>query len=311
MKFSRLAFLLISFLFISKISIAAKVYAWSIDGSNLVSNKLYLSSTGATNVVVNVDLDRTAGESGINVQYALATKTSTGAVQLLSSVFTATGADYTEDLYGYKSVTASISNSNVINGVVYLVTDPTGQNNFSFLSGDYLVTNTLPASTIYWSHTSSTGLVSGTELQGNTTFAVSGTPILTSGQTMYSSNNSIMLALQTDGNLVIYQVAGMKVLWASNTNNNQAKYLFFQADGNLVLTKTTDISTHVWASNIYATGGNTGNAKYAIFLLQNDGNRVMMISSIYNPPTHPGAYWVLGDTGSGNLTVSRYFGQIK
>jgi hypothetical protein len=52
--------------------------------------------------------------------------------------------------------------------------------------------------------------------------------------------------MQTDGNLVVYDLRG-NALWASNTNGHPGAYLIVQNDGNLVI---YDSANHpLWASN--------------------------------------------------------------
>lgn len=46
--------------------------------------------------------------------------------------------------------------------------------------------------------------------------------------------NAAKLAMQVDGNLVIYDT-GQKAIWASGTDNNPSAYLAMQEDGNLVI----------------------------------------------------------------------------
>jgi len=83
------------------------------------------------------------------------------------------------------------------------------------------------------------------------------------------------LAMQSDGNLVLYQnsSAGSHVpVWASNTSGRPGAYLVMQGDGNAVVYQPTATSrVAIWASN---TGGRTG----AYLVLQDDGNLV-----IYQP----------------------------
>lgn len=82
-------------------------------------------------------------------------------------------------------------------------------------------------------------------------------------QLLCSTDARFQLAMQEDGNLVIYQEG--KAIWASNTGGSGATVTIFQTDGNLVIYKG---SSAVWASN---TGG-----RYATNLsMQNDGNLVL------------------------------------
>jgi hypothetical protein len=51
----------------------------------------------------------------------------------------------------------------------------------------------------------------------------------------FSEDNRYALIFQSDGNLVVYKIAGMKAIWNSHTNGRAVKSCIFQADGNLVL----------------------------------------------------------------------------
>ena len=304
---------IITILFLFNISKAAEVDAWAINSTSLVSGRLYLASSGATSVTYNVTLDRSSGETGFTVQFALATKNASGGIVLVSSVSTATDADFQSgSLYANKQVTVSVSNSTVLNSTVYLVTDPTGKSNFAFFAGSYNVTNssTPPSGAVYWNgSTNSVVYVSQSELTNATVLHTSSNPLITNNQSFTSAGGTTRLILQADGNLVLYQLSTGKALWASGTNNNKAKYLYFQPDGNLVL-RAADHSTVIWASNIYAIS-NVQNAQYAIFVVQDDGNLVMMIDSQYEPAPRPGFDQILGDTGTGNFTSSPHNGKIN
>ncbi|MFJ7215205.1 CHAP domain-containing protein [Amycolatopsis sp. NPDC098790] len=102
------------------------------------------------------------------------------------------------------------------------------------------------------------------------------------GQFLRSSDGRYRLALQSDGNLVLYS-PGYRVLWASGTAGRSAHSLLMQADANLVLYGTGSQGA-LWASN------RTGVGTFA-FTLQSDGNGV-----VYGPA---GAIWT---TGTGGLT---------
>jgi len=107
-----------------------------------------------------------------------------------------------------------------------------------------------------------------------------------------SPNGEFTLAMQTDGNLVIYGPSGP--IWASNTGGTGgANYLAMQTDGNLVVYQSG--GHPVWASN---TGG-TGN----YLAMQSDGNLV-----VYQPGGHP--LWAsnTGGGGGGGLTFGQWAG---
>jgi hypothetical protein len=90
---------------------------------------------------------------------------------------------------------------------------------------------------------------------------------LGSGRALVSSDGSVVLAMQADGNLVMY--TGGRVLWATNTSV-AGSYLTFQGDGNLVI--YTPSRKVPWATN--SGGGAT------VLAMQSDGNLV-----IYNGNT--------------------------
>jgi hypothetical protein len=84
------------------------------------------------------------------------------------------------------------------------------------------------------------------------------------GQSMWSANGRYQLAMQDDGNLVIYH-HGLP-LWATGTNGIAVERAVMQYDGNFVLYDYTGRPR--WASN---THGNHG----ARLVLQCDGNLVI------------------------------------
>jgi hypothetical protein len=96
---------------------------------------------------------------------------------------------------------------------------------------------------------------------------------LTEGESLNSCDGRFTLAMQYDGNLVLYQ--GGNAIWASNTWLSQAYTAVMQGDGNFVL---YDVNQHA----LFATGswGQPGNH----LGLQNDGNLV-----VYNSAGH--AVW--------------------
>lgn len=88
--------------------------------------------------------------------------------------------------------------------------------------------------------------------------------VIYSGQVLQSLNRSYTLALQTDGNLVLYN--STRAIWASNTVGSNAQKLVMQPDGNLVLYSKN--GTALWSSN---TAGKSTSA----FYVQKDGNLVI------------------------------------
>ncbi len=87
---------------------------------------------------------------------------------------------------------------------------------------------------------------------------------ITLQQTIYSPNNAVTLALQSDGNVVLR--CGTAVKWSSGTAGTQAQFLVLQGDGHLVLYGPN--YTPVWWNGAY---GFTG----AFLQAQNDGNLVV------------------------------------
>ncbi|MEI8025518.1 MAG: hypothetical protein WCI18_04135 [Pseudomonadota bacterium] len=82
-------------------------------------------------------------------------------------------------------------------------------------------------------------------------------------QLLCSTDGRFQLAMQEDGNLVIYQAGS--AIWASNTGGSGATFAILQYDGNLLLYKDSSV---VWASH---TGGRKANS----LIMQNDGNLVI------------------------------------
>ena len=114
------------------------------------------------------------------------------------------------------------------------------------------------------------------------------------------NKQGIKFVLQGDGNLVIYY--GSRSLWSTRTAGSAGSYLFFQSNGNLVLTSDAYGQNVVWSSGIYSTCAGSDQAR---FILQSDGNLIMTY------PQDPSHDIVLGDTGSGDLIYSPHQGTIK
>ncbi|MFJ9362162.1 ricin-type beta-trefoil lectin domain protein [Streptomyces mirabilis] len=97
---------------------------------------------------------------------------------------------------------------------------------------------------------------------------------LTGGQVIPSgtslSSGAVRLAMQADGNLVIYGAATGKSLWATNTSGNQGAYAQFGTDGNLHVYSSTGAS--LWTSGLAASTG-------SVLQLQNDANLVIYNSA--------------------------------
>jgi hypothetical protein len=88
---------------------------------------------------------------------------------------------------------------------------------------------------------------------------------LTAGTQVNSCDGRYTLAMQTDGNLVLYH-NGVGALWATGTNGKNGFNAIMQTDGNFVLYDTHDHP--LWASYTYGHGG----AEVAV---QEDGNLVV------------------------------------
>ncbi len=112
--------------------------------------------------------------------------------------------------------------------------------------------------------------------------------------TVMSAGGSDQLILQDDGNLVLYCTTcnPVKPLWASQTRGKDAKTLYFQTDGDLVLRNS--YGKTVWHSNIRST---CSGSERAYFTLQDDGNMVMLINQNAD---NTGSAYLLGATGCTN-----------
>lgn len=91
---------------------------------------------------------------------------------------------------------------------------------------------------------------------------------LKSGVSLYSPNGRYKLTQQTDGNLVLRNIAGSsaRVIWASGTNGRGVAYVVMQNDGNLV--QYTKGGGAVWSTKTNGKGGDR-------LVVQNDGNTVI------------------------------------
>jgi len=139
------------------------------------------------------------------------------------------------------------------------------------------------------------------------TFLYSGTyPIMQAGNLFAGIPTTIIagnykLALQEDGNLVIYN--GNVALWSSGTGGHpisEAVYLYMQTDGSLELTYNTNYI--LWTSTIKST---CTNSQYAYYTFQADGNFVMRYPETINGTLSDASHsnitsYNLGDTGTAN-----------
>ncbi len=93
---------------------------------------------------------------------------------------------------------------------------------------------------------------------------------LNAGQTLVACDSSHHLAMQTDGNLVLYNDNNHAAIWSTSTSGTDADTFIFQEDGNLVLRNAS--SQTIWAAHTNGQG--------AEFLaVQTDGNLVLYAGS--------------------------------
>ncbi len=135
----------------------------------------------------------------------------------------------------------------------------------------------LLGSLIYQGFTSSAGQSTNVSYVDIWGFAVGSSPAvgadrllqnqqLFPGQFINSPDGKSRLAMQMDGNLVLYQPALAKTLWASNTNGSGVARLQLQTDGNGVLYDIT--AKAFWATNTVGKNG-------ASLVVQNDSNLIL------------------------------------
>ena len=104
---------------------------------------------------------------------------------------------------------------------------------------------------------------------------------LNAGQSVRSPNGRLQVAMQPDGNFVVYDSHGGIPLWASNTNGKGGVRVTMQPDGNLVVYNKAN--QPLWASGTDRHPG-------AFLAIQDDGNMV-----VYAPGNHP--LWASGTDG--------------
>ncbi|MFF2628694.1 trypsin-like serine protease [Kitasatospora griseola] len=88
---------------------------------------------------------------------------------------------------------------------------------------------------------------------------------LAAGQQVYTTTTR--LAMQWDGNLVLYRLSDNSILWASGTYGNNNAYLKIQNDGNAIV-YSADGTRSLWASGTFWSAG-------AFLKVQDDGNLVV------------------------------------
>ena len=121
--------------------------------------------------------------------------------------------------------------------------------------------------------------------------------MLEDGSLLVSVNGLYRLAMQGDGNLVLYWKG--KAIWQSRTDHDAPDHAAMQADGNLVIYRGRRV---LWSSG---SGGHSMSSGY-YFALKNDGNMV-----IYSPANRPiwesytdlGVGSQLGDSGRSVLDL--------
>ena len=97
-----------------------------------------------------------------------------------------------------------------------------------------------------------------------------------------SLNGNYQLIFHEDGRLVLYEVAGNKPLWISNTTGHNPHHAIMQTDGDLVV--------HDLKGNIlWSSGSSTGSKTHGAWLiLQDDGNLVVYYDNepLWSSNTH-------------------------
>jgi hypothetical protein len=93
------------------------------------------------------------------------------------------------------------------------------------------------------------------------------------GQMLVSQNGDFQLVLQQDGNLVLSQLSSNLVLWSSQTAGQPSYVLAMQPDGNLVLYDQATPPNVLWSSQTNGHGGAYPFGAY--LLLQDDGNLIV------------------------------------
>lgn len=90
--------------------------------------------------------------------------------------------------------------------------------------------------------------------------------VFKAGHVLWSPNKRYVMAMQSDGNAVVYRVHDKKALWSTETGRHRGAYLDFEANGNLVVFDRAH--KPLWQS---LTAGNA----HSSLAMQNDGNLVI------------------------------------
>ena len=219
----------------------------------------------------------TAGSQLSQYAPAYASLANSGIVQVVPDVATAktsaqlTLADINSGTAYNNSITINPAGLGLITGTYHVVNGSGAAVPQKAVSGGICAqANLSPASLTKWSVVAGAA-PSGTPAPtscGGSTPASCGTLTanhqLSAGQTLASCNGTYSLAMQGDGNLVLYK--GSSALWTSSTAKSAANAAKMQGDGNFVLDSSS--GTTVWSSK---TSGNSG----AYLAVQNDGNAVI------------------------------------
>lgn len=96
--------------------------------------------------------------------------------------------------------------------------------------------------------------------------------ILNPGESLVSKSGAYRLAMQSDGNLVLYDHTGAPY-WASNTEGRPGSRLVMQSDGNLLVVQPN--GAPAWDARGDRGGGYALPASGAFLALQDDGNAVV------------------------------------
>ncbi|MFD0404685.1 DUF6531 domain-containing protein [Kitasatospora sp. NPDC127116] len=144
--------------------------------------------------------------------------------------------------------------------------DPAGTTTYTYDAADQLTKTTAPTATTTYGYDANGNNTTVTAPANNKDLAT-GTS-LNSGASLTS--NTVRLAMQSDGNLVLSSVSTNQTLWSSGTAGHPGASATMQADGNLVVYDTGH--NVLWASNTPANPG-------AHATLQDDGDLALYNSA--------------------------------
>ena len=127
--------------------------------------------------------------------------------------------------------------------------------------------------------------------------------MMNAGNMLLSPGGQYALSMQSDGNLVEYNLQTSAAVWASNTGWSHGAHAVMQTDGNLVIYSSA--GSAIWASG---TSGRTGVSA----TLQDDGNFVeyQLTQAVWatnthnnNPPAPPGGFGKIDLFGTSGADV--------